>query len=341
MFDPSSRKVITPVYIPTLTSIVCGLILGIFISYLFSVSGKTTCVSGLHFIKPNIDCTISEQKMQNLTDLEKKMSILVEGYKNSGMAKRVSIFVRDLKSSRFAGIDDNDVYYMASLLKTPLIIGGYKLAEVEPKILDQEIKYKGVPNLYDEQVVKSDEKLKLGSSYSIKELMRRAIVYSDNTAAQILFDYYPKEFMDRIMQALGIQITRPTGENENLMTARTYSNVFRLLYNTSYLTPEYSNDALSILTQTVFNKGATAKLPKSVIVAHKFAERTIRDPSNSQLTVKQFHECGIVYAKDGIEPYTFCIMTEGSNYEDLESVIRDISLEIYDSMIINGGGSSL
>lgn len=42
--------------------------------------------------------------------------------------------------------------------------------------------------------------------------MERSVENSDNTAAQILFDYY--WVMDRIMQALGIQIKKPTGEVE-------------------------------------------------------------------------------------------------------------------------------
>jgi hypothetical protein len=56
--------------------------------------------------------------------------------------------------------------------------------------------------------LKSSEVLNVGQSYTIKDLMRRSVVYSDNTAAQILFDYFPEEFLSKIMQALGISITR-------------------------------------------------------------------------------------------------------------------------------------
>lgn len=221
---------------------------------------------------------------------------------------------------------------MASLLKLPVLVGGYKLAEVEPRVLDQKIKYTGMPNLYSEQYIKPTEMLEAGKSYTVQELMRRAVVYSDNTAAQLLYDYYPSEFLDRIIQALGIVFTRPEGTTENFVTARTYANVFRSLYNASYLTTAYSNDALSILTKTVYSDGATAKLPKAVLVAHKFAERSAPDPANSSKLIRQLHECGLVYAKDGTEPYTFCIMTEGADYEELQKILQDISLEIYNAM---------
>lgn len=311
------------------------LALGVFFGNLFY--GKKTlnqndCVTKLNLLKKNIDCDIYDEKLQKLSSIESALSVLAEGYKKTGKAKRVSVFIRDLNTSRFAGYKDSETYYMASLLKTPLVIGGFKLAEVEPKVLEQTIEYTGTPNLYANQVVKSSEVLNVGQSYTIKDLMRRSVVYSDNTAAQILFDYFPEEFLSKIMQALGISITRPDGEVENYITARTYANMFRVLYNASYLTKEYSNETLDLLTQTEFKDAATSKLPKDVKVAHKFGERTLVH-DDGRVAIKQFHECGIVYAKDGDDPYIFCILTEGDDYEDLKKVIAEISLKVYEEII--------
>lgn len=293
---------------------------------------RSHCVSKLTLLKPNIDCDSFEDTINKLSKLQTKLDVMIQGLKKTGKVKRASVFVRDLNTSRFAGVNDADAYYMASLLKAPLLVGGFKLAEVEPRILDQTVTYNGVPNLYADQVVKSEQVLVAGESYTIKELMRRAIIYSDNTAAQMLFDYYPQDFLDRILQALGIQHTKPDKEVENFVTARSYANIFRILYNSSYLTKEYSNEALKILTESTYKDGATAKLPKDVVVAHKFAERTLVYESGA-VAVRQFHECGIVYAKKGEDPYIFCIMTEGNDYETLEEVIADISLAIYEDII--------
>jgi len=302
----------------------------------FQKGNSTPCASDLHFIKPDLNCGILDTKKVVLSGLQARLKVLIDGYENTGKAKRVSVFVRDLSSNRFAGVNDNDVYYMASLLKLPVLIGGYKLAEVEPRILDQEILYTGTPNLYGEQLIRPAEELIIGKKYTIKELMRRTVVFSDNTAAELLFNYYPSEFVDRILQALGMQTTRPTGEDENFITPRTYSGVYRMLYNASYLTEEYSNAALATLTQVTFSEGATAKLPSSVVVARKFAERSVPDPSNPPKMLRQLHECGIVYAKQSAEPYSFCIMTEGNDYQDLREVLQSVSLSIYNSMIDGG-----
>lgn len=307
---------------------------GVFLGYkVHNYKYKEKCISKLHFIKPNLNCDLHDDKSEKLSVLQNKLEIVIDGINKTGKAKRVSVFVRDLNTSRFAGVNDGEVYYLASLLKVPLLVGGFKLAEVEPRVLDQKIYYSGEQNFYKDQLVKPSESLNGGESYSVKELMRRSVVYSDNTAAQLLFDYFPEGFMDRIMEALGIQFYKPTGEKENFVTARSYANVFRILYNASYLTKEYSDESLSILTQTNYKNGAVSKLPPEVLVAHKFAERTDIDMETRNIFIKQFHECGIVYAKDKEEPYIFCIMTDGYEYADLEKVISDISLIIYEEMI--------
>jgi hypothetical protein len=319
-------------YITIIALVLCG-VTGYFICNLgiFSSVANKSCASKLTFLKPTIDCESIDEKTEKLSTLQDKAEVMINGYVKTKKVKRASLFVRDLKTSRFAGVNDTDTYYMASLLKTPLLIGGYKLAEVEPKILDQEVVYTGSPNFYNDQIIQVSDKMIVGQSYKIKDLLRRSVVYSDNSAAQMLFDYYPEEYMDRILQALGIQITRPTGEVENFVTARSYANVFRILYNASFLNKEYSNEALSILSKTEFSNGATAKLPKDTLVAHKFAERTLVYPDNT-VAVKQFHECGIVYADKGEDPYIFCIMTEGDDYKTLESVIADISLFVFEEI---------
>ena len=313
-----------------------GLLVGFFFNQIIS-SQNNNCVSVFKFINPDLDCELSNRKAESMDALQAKLGVLITSYKNTGKVDRVGVFARDLKSTRFVGVNENDIFYMASLLKLPLLVGGYKLAEVEPKILEEEVAYTGTPNLYGDQYIKPEEVLEAGKTYTVRELMRRAVVDSDNTAAQLLFNFYPSEFLDRIVQALGIKLKRQNGETENPISARTYANVFRMLYNASYLTREYSDEALSVLTQTSYRNGAVAHLPQSVQVAHKFAERTVVDPATNTVLFRQLHECGIVYAQKGKEPYTFCIMTEGKNYDDLEKVLQDISKEIYDALTSGSG----
>lgn len=300
--------------------------------FYFPSSLASTCDTDLPYLRPSLDCIDSDAKEEILSKLRDRLKVQTQGYLNSNKAMRISVFVRDLSTNRFAEVNDSEVYYLASLLKLPLLIGGFKLAEVEPRILDQTVRYTGAPNLYGTQYYDVPEKLEVGKVYTVKELMRRAVVNSDNTAAQILFDYYPNQFMDRIMEALGLRFKKESGETENLVTTRSYANVFRMLYNTSYLTSIYSNEALSILTKASFNKGLIAKLPSDVVVAHKFGERSFTRASTSEVVLHQLHECGLVYVKGGKDPYTICVMTEGRDFNDLEEILQQISLSVYDEM---------
>lgn len=324
------KEKVKNIFIFSIVGIV-GILLGVFIQS--QSKGhvhvyENDCVSSLTFIKPTIDCDITEKKSVLLDELQGKLEILVNGYLKTGKATRVGVFVRDLKSTRFAGVNQNENFIMASLLKLPLSIAGYKLAEVEPKVLDQTFTYSGTPNLYAEQNIPVVNKLQVGEKYTLRELIKRSIIYSDNTTAQLLSDFYAPGYFDLILNALGVKLRLDDANGEDLVSPRNYANVFRSLYNASYLTAEYSNELLETLTETEYRNGSIKHIPSNVKVAHKFAERVVFD-LYGRPTFRQFHECGLVYVKDGFEPYTFCIMTEGPDFSELEKIQQELGQEIY------------
>jgi beta-lactamase class A len=316
------------IFIYSTLFIFAGGFLGLGIDRLFvhKVNADDDCVSEYEFINPEPDCETYSEKAQQLANLQSELEKRVKSFEKTPGVKRVAVFSRDMVTQRFVGVNENEYFYMASLLKVPLVIGWYKLAEVEPGVLDKKIIYKGDPDLYNEQNIPPNEKLQVGRVYSMKELISSAIIYSDNTAAQILLDNLPKNFIDRILAALSLQFKGPDGVYENIITAKSYANVFRVLYNSSYLTREYSNEALNVLTKSTYSDGILAVSGKDK-VAHKFGERTTLYPDG--LEVKQLHECGLVYANKGKEPFTFCIMTEGNDYNQLKMVIQETAKTIY------------
>lgn len=50
----------------------------------FSPSGADPCTSDLTFIKPNLDCNLSDEKAQNFSTLEEKLKEDIAGYKQRG-----------------------------------------------------------------------------------------------------------------------------------------------------------------------------------------------------------------------------------------------------------------
>ncbi|MBY0539792.1 class A beta-lactamase-related serine hydrolase [Patescibacteria group bacterium] len=293
---------------------------------------KTGCVSEYKHINPEPDCEIYDERSEKLETLQANLESKVRELELRADIDHVAVFTRDLTSRRFAAVNDDRVFVLASLLKVPILIAYYKFAEVEPAILSDEVVYAGGQNAYDIQSeIPPEQQLIAGQRYSIDELLSQMIIYSDNAAADILLPRMTDTFMVKTLSSLGIQVEKKPGEKEALVTARTYANVFRGLYNASFLSREYSEKALSVLTQTTFPRGTRGALPSGVEVAEKFGERTNTDAQGNVLS-RQLHDCGIVYANNGKTPYTFCIMTEGAEYGALEDAVQTLAKEIYKTL---------
>jgi beta-lactamase class A len=108
------------------------------------------------------------------------------------------------------------------------------------------------------------------------------------------------------------------------MSVKQYSSLYRVLFNASYLSKEYSQKALEILSKSEFKDGIVDGIPQSMTIAHKFGER------HYSTGVDQLHDCGIIYYP--YHPYLLCIMTKGTDFKQQSKTIRDISDKIYKEM---------
>lgn len=99
-----------------------------------------------------------------------------------------------------------------------------------------------------------------------------------------------------------------------------------MLYNSTYLPRESSQEILTFLSHSSFTAGLVAGVPDTTTVAHKFGERAI-DPGQN---ISQLHDCGIVYVPR--QPYILCVMTQGYDYDELAKVIAEVSRRTYDAV---------
>lgn len=177
------------------------------------------------------------------------------------------------------------------------------------------------------QSITSQSSLVVGQTYSIGKLLDEMIIYSDNNAADTLARALPKDALQTTFVDLGINI--PQGDKlYDFVTAKTYANVFRILYNASYLDRTYSEKALELMQKTAF-PGIAAGVPKDIVVVHKFGEREFMH-SDGTARMRELHDCGIVY-KVG-QPYSLCIMTEGRDLDSLTTIVEDISRLVYNGL---------
>jgi beta-lactamase class A len=241
----------------------------------------------------------------------------------------MSVYFRDLNDGPTLGINEDDLYISASLLKLPIALTFYRFSEDgAPNILEQKLLYElgknaGPPPTQYFTPLKSAIP---GSTYTVNELIYNSLVYSDNASIEILKVYLKnigngQDFILATLKDLGL--TEPASLSSSDISTRGYASIFRQLYNASYLSNEDSEKVLSILDQSQFKSGIVAGVPIEVKVANKFGERDLTSE-------KQLHDCGIVYYPGN--PYLICIMTRGKDYETLTKVVSSVSKIVYDEM---------
>jgi hypothetical protein len=211
-------------------------------------------------------------------------------------------------------------YRIGSLLKVPLLLGYLRRAETEPAVLQKALLYAGPTEPPGSQDIAPSERLVAGRSYTVTELLSRAIVQSDNEAAALL----AQDDGGQSLETIGEVADFPPFRDGNLyLTPQHFGSMFRILFNASYLTQAASEQALELLAHTEFLAGLVAGVPAGTVVAHKFGERM--DDG-----VAKLHDCGIVYHP--ARPYVLCVMTEGDRFESLASLIAEISRVAYDQV---------
>jgi beta-lactamase class A len=278
------------------------------------------------FINPILLAEIGQKdQFPQFNAFNKTIQKYIDTAKAQGKATSVSVYLRDLDSAAWTGVNEDEVYAPASMLKVALMIAYLKEAETDPTILDKKLLYQGDDNSIENY--KPEHPLVQGRYYTIRELIQDMIVQSSNVSNDVLLKNIDPVLLTRVYTDLALPL--PTDKALDFLSAKSYSALFRSLYSATYLSRPYSNAALELLTHSDFYQGIEAGVPQSALVAHKFGERT--KLVNGIPAERELHDCGIVYYSDN--PYFICIMTRGSAFSDLQTIIEDISHIAYTSIV--------
>ncbi len=287
------------------------------------------CKGVYSLINPEIACIVSshENYLEKNVIIESKIKSFIDYSTRNKKANNVSVFIRDLSTKQWIGINENVNFAPASLLKLPLLIAYYKLSEIEPDIFYQKNIYNGPSEFNDKmQNIKPEKTLEPGKEYTIEELLYRMIVYSDNNALEFLFKLIDNNFVNKVFIDLGIYVPTSSNLETKFLSSKTYGGILRALFNSNYLKPQNSEKVLDLLTKTTFNDGLKAGVPKEIKIAHKFGERRLVDQENNTVS-QNLYDCGIVYGPSS--SYILCVMTNGSNLGNLKEIIKNISQITY------------
>lgn len=277
------------------------------------------------YINPILECNSDLSLNNKLTPLKRNIKSIINREINNKNITYASVYYRDLNSGPWFGIDEQEYFSPASLIKVPILIAYYKKAESDPAILQEKLTvYPNLETGNNIQNVKPSVVTANNTEYTIEELIEKMIIYSDNNAYDTLAKNLTGDEIIKVYQDLDVDISKALqNPNGNIINIKNYSSFFRILFNASYLNQEMSEKALKLLTQSEYKDALVAGVPKNIAVAHKFGERKY---TNSNET--QFHDCGIIYLPK--KPYLLCVMTKtNKGLNQVINVIKEISQTIY------------
>lgn len=283
------------------------------------------------FINPLLAVDIPEATLAGLEEyktLKKNLAQTIETEIQNGRAQKISTYFRELLEGRWVGINEEEGYSPASLLKVPLLIAYLKLAESDPALLSQKITHIENSALAASALSQPKSNLKPGQTYTIDELLREMIIRSDNKALALLTEHIDQSALQEIFSDLGLTAPTETSGSGYFISAKTYSLFFRILYNSTYLNRAMSERALDLLSQAEFRDGLAAGVPQAFSVAHKFGLSSIEQ--NGAITGIELHDCGIIYKPS--HPYLLCVMTKGTDLANLKTTVQNVSRTVYDQI---------
>ena len=267
----------------------------------------------------------AEQIGPELAPFKYKVEQLIKQRIAVGDSSTVSVYFRDLADGPWFGIDEDALFSPASLMKVPVMMAYLKKAEGYPESLTrQRLVYEGNKDWNAAENIKPTKAIVAGRSYTVDELITMMMRYSDNNAWSVLYQHVTTKELDRILNELNMEYD--PARSEDFMSVKTYSTLYRVLYNASYLNRQMSEKALEYLARDDFKAGMLSGVPKGVTVASKFGERTLGEHRE----VSQLHEFGIVYYPHG--DYLLGIMTRGHDFSKQSMILRDISRLVYEEV---------
>jgi beta-lactamase class A len=300
-----------------------GFIIGRYIYGKNTLPKKTERHEGQYqFINPLLECDLGDDYISTeLKNFKTGIEDIVERLIGEGKAKVIAVYFRDLNNGPVFEINREKFFIPGSLLKIPILMGYLKAAEMDPSILDAKIKFEGL-DIRGAQFFKPPEDLVPGKYYTIRDLLRRMIVYSDNYSAWLLVKHDISGFREKVYSDLGLPIPEKT-QGTYTLNIKNDAAFFRVLFNASYLSKEMSNLALELLSNSQFEDGIVRSVPAGIPIAHKFGE-------SFDGQSKQLHDCGIVYYPS--YPYLLCVMTKGDDFNDLSLAISEVSRAAYENV---------
>ena len=260
-------------------------------------------------------------------------------------ASAVGVALYDYEKARRFSHEGDRWFHAASLIKAPLLLVVYKLAEEGRIRLDDTLHVRNRFRSMTGEIFRvaanrdgdAEVHRRLGRSMRVRELARAMIVRSSNLATNLLLDYVGLDEVRRVLNGArleGIEARRGVEDMaafergiNNEVTAEGLARCFRLLCQEGFVRAETRDQINAVLFAQAYNSMLPAHLPREARVAHKTGEIS---------TV--CHDAGIVFLPNR-KPYVVAILTEWPvHIEKRQECVAEISRLVYEH--VTGGGAA-
>ncbi|HFI0253855.1 TPA: serine hydrolase [Streptococcus suis] len=244
--------------------------------------------------------------MDDLSTVDNRMEAVQALLTQKYSKNNIGIYVKQLSTGQSAGLNQDKVFYSASIAKLPILY--YVQEQINTGQIDLTTKVKYTvesmvfPGAYVVGGSGSLSKTPDNKEYSLEELINKTAKESDNVASNLLSYYVTHQFNDNFYQ----NITAITGSRWDMVTRETTAEVAGTMMEALY---EQEGYVLESLLSTQFDNQRISK-DIAVPVAHKIGDAD---------DVK--HDVAIVYAES---PFVLSIFTDKSSYDEITQIANDI-----------------
>lgn len=254
-----------------------------------------------------------------LAPLADTLKQIIARHHAKGDLHSASVYVREFQHGEWTAVNGEEPYDPGSVLKIPVLIWYLQREHEMPGTLDQQV-VAPAPNGRSPEPRYEGPHVVPGQVYTVRQLLELMMVHSDNQATTILNGGLDPVRFQAIFTELGLPLPDINAHRYPL-NCKDLSVFLKTLYNSTYLDPAISEQALELMTRCTWENGLRRGVPKEVPIAHKFGE-------SGQAGAYQLHDAGIVYLPGN--PYVITVMTKGVADARLEEVIGDLSKATYD-----------
>lgn len=215
----------------------------------------------------------------------------------------VSVFYKDLKSGYTYTYNEKQKYFIASVIKAPYCMYIYTLASEGKCDLNKEYTY------YSRHYAGGTGKIqnmKVGTTFTLNELLGYAIKYSDNVAMNIIKENFPVNGFREYAKNLGLNYPEDIKNATNGSITAIDAGVYIESINDFINTNKYGSDLKNLMMST-----SNPMIVSSYPVIRKYGWATA-----------SFHDIAIVEA---LNPYLLCICT---NSDGDFNIFKKISHEV-------------